>query len=359
MEKYIIGIMSGSSLDGIDLAYCCINEINGDFSFKILAADCIPYSNEWIKRLQNLPFASGKELWQSHTDLGRYFGEAVSGFIHEYKIRNIDFIASHGHTIFHSPSQKFTTQIGEGAAIASACNLPVVCDFRTSDVASGGTGAPIVPIADKLLFWQHDFCLNLGGIANISAKKSNEILAYDIVPCNQLLNAFAQELNMSFDDEGAIARSGKVENVVIESLLQIEYHKLLHPKSLDNSFSSKEVMPFFEKMTTENKLRTAVEYIAICIANDIFTLSKVLNINLENATLLTTGGGAFNTFLIEKITDKTAVKIIVPEKEIVQYKEALAMALMGFLRWEGKYNVLNSVTGANKNTVNGAIYLSS
>ncbi|OJV30875.1 MAG: anhydro-N-acetylmuramic acid kinase [Bacteroidetes bacterium 37-13] len=358
MEKYIIGIMSGSSLDGIDLAYCHIKETNGNYSFEILTADCVPYSEAWVNRLRNLPLASGKELWQSHADLGRHFGEVVKAFIGKEEIGNVDFVASHGHTIFHFPEQKFTTQIGEGAAMAAACNLPVVCDFRTTDVASGGTGAPIVPIADKLLFCQYDFCLNLGGIANVSAKNSREILAYDIAPCNQLLNAFAQELNVDFDDKGAIAKSGKVEGKVLKAIMELEFHNKLFPKSLDNSFSTKSVLPIFEQMATKDKLSTAVEYIANCVSKEIETVGEALGLGLENATLLATGGGAFNTFLMERIAAKTAVKIVTPQREIVQYKEAVAMALMGFLRWEGKANVLSSVTGANKNTVNGAIYLS-
>lgn len=356
MKQHIIGIMSGSSLDGIDLAYCAIDEEAGIFSFEIIEAACMPYNKTRVEKLRSLPAADARKLWQTHVELGSILGSAVQQFIMEKKIVKVDFVASHGHTIFHFPNEKFTTQIGDGAALAAACNLPVVCDFRSADVANGGTGAPIVPIADLLLFNSYEFCLNLGGIANISAKNSNKIIAYDVAPCNQLLDVFAKEKGKEYDSQGAMARSGIVDKNVLGKLLALDYHKRTFPKSLDNSFSRLFALPLLKNLPTEDKLRTAAEYIAIAISNEIEIAANAMKIDVSQAKILATGGGAFNTFLIKRIAKHTPALIVLPSNHLVKYKEALAMALMGYLRWHKKANVLHSVTGASKNTINGAIY---
>lgn len=357
VEQFVIGLMSGSSLDGIDLAYCHIKEKSGQLACDILAADCIAYSEEWQSKLRLLPAVSARELWQAHAAIGKLLGETVVHFLQTHSIGKVDFVASHGHTVFHFPNEGFTTQIGDGAALATACKLPVVCDFRTTDVAHGGTGAPIVPIADLLLYKEYTFCLNLGGIANISAKSGSNIVAYDIAPCNQLLNFFAQQAGKEFDNEGYMARKGNISNVLLQQLQELEYHKMGAPKSLDNGFSKTQVLPLFTNMKVEDKLRTAVEYIANVLAMELQLAAEKVGANLHTAQVLATGGGAFNTFLMERIAALTPVKVIVPPTQVVKFKEAQAMALMGFLRWHGRANVLCAVTGANKNTINGAIYL--
>lgn len=355
VSQHIIGLMSGSSLDGIDVVYCRIQEVDQALSYEILAANCMPLPENWKVKLKSAGDFSAKNFWRTHVEFGKFLGEIVMQFKEENRIADIDFVASHGHTIFHFPEQKFTTQIGEGAALAAACHLPVVCDFRTADIAHGGTGAPIVPIADWYFFRNYQFCLNLGGIANISAKNNEQIIAYDVVPCNQLLDVFSLEKGKVFDNEGWIARSGNTNTELLENLLQNSFHQQSSPKSLDNSFS-KQLLPLFQQCSIENKLRTAVEYIAISIACEVQLAAKHLNINLHNSKMLVTGGGAFNKFLVERIAAHTPVEIVVPHATIIKFKEALAMALLGYLRWHHKENVFSSVTGARKNTINGSIF---
>jgi anhydro-N-acetylmuramic acid kinase len=356
MEKKIIATMSGSSLDGIDVVYCKILNDSGKYSFEILEAECVSIPDFWIKKLRSAPALSGQELWHVHVDFGRFLGETVFNFRAKHRIDKVDFVASHGHTIFHCPEKKFTTQIGEGAALSAACGLPVVCDFRTTDVAHGGTGAPIVPIADVLLFPDFDFCLNLGGIANVTVKHKHGVVAFDVAPCNQLLDTFAREKGIPFDDRGKMAQKGNVNNALLKQLLQQNYHRIKFPKSLDNSYS-KNLMAAFQKLSVEDKLRTAVEYIALAILNDWQQVIEKTGMNRNKGNLLITGGGAFNSFLVERIQSYLPVRVVIPNAVIVKFKEALAIALLGFLRWYHQPNVLASVTGASKNTINGAIYV--
>ena len=357
---HAIGVMSGSSLDGLDIALCKLEILNGNWRHEIITAECLPFSPEWKHQLLYTIFVSGKDLSELHSAFGKYIGECVHCFITQNNIQqNIDCIASHGHTIFHFPEEGYTTQIGDGAAIAAASGITTVCDLRALDVAHGGTGAPIVPIADKLLFTDYEFCLNLGGIANISAKKGDKILAFDVCPCNQLLDYFAQELNKDYDENGALAASGNTDEVKLQQLLANSFHQLSFPKSLDNSFSRINAQPILESIegSIEDKLRTAVEYIAIQLANDFNVVAEALKINLKDSKVLVTGGGAFNGFLIERLKASTNVQVVIPDDDTIKFKEALAMALIGVLRLRGEVNVFSSVTNAKKDTVNGAVYL--
>jgi len=357
---HAIGVMSGSSLDGLDIALCKLEIQNGNWHHEIIAAECLPFSAEWKNKLRDAVSLSGKDLWQMHASFGKYIGESVHRFVtHNNFQQNIDCITSHGHTVFHFPEDGFTTQIGDGAAIAAASGITTVCDLRAADVAHGGTGAPIVPIADKLLFSDYDFCLNLGGIANISAKKVDKILAFDVCPCNQLLNYFAQQLNKDFDENGALAASGNTDEEKLKQLLANSFHQLSFPKSLDNSFSKINALPILESIegSTQDKLRTAVEYVAIQLAKEFETVASQLSIDLNDSKVLVTGGGAFNQFMIDRLKASTNIQVVIPDDATVKYKEALAMALIGVLRLRGEVNVFSSVTSAKKDTVNGAIYL--
>ncbi len=357
---HAIGVMSGSSLDGLDITLCKLETQNGIWKHEIIAAECLSLTSEWKNDLRDATKLSGKELWQLHTAFGKYIGESVHHFISQNNIQqNIDCIASHGHTVFHFPEDGFTTQIGDGAAIAAASGITTVCDLRAVDVAYSGTGAPIVPVADKLLFKDYNFCLNLGGIANISAKKGDKILAFDVCPCNQLLDYFALQLNKDFDENGALASIGNTDEEKLQQLLANVFHQLSFPKSLDNSFSKINALPILESIegSVQDKLRTAVEYIAIQLAKDFETVAAQLNITLNDSKVLVTGGGAFNQFLIERLIALTNVQVIIPDDATVKFKEALAMALIGVLRLRGEVNVFSSVTNAKKDTVNGAVYL--
>jgi anhydro-N-acetylmuramic acid kinase len=380
MNHYrVIGLMSGSSLDGLDITYCEFTYENNQWNFKILQTEVVGFSAEGILRIKSLPTSSAKEIAQAHASLGNYFGKCVYEFIQKNSLQNkVDFIASHGHTIFHFPEKGFTTQIGNGAAIAAQTNLPVVCDFRSADMANGGQGTPIVPIGDKLLFANYKLCLNIGGIANISCKttstnlssrvgrdetegeEQNSIVAFDICAANQVLNFLANTFDKEYDAAGEIAASGELNAELLAKLNAIKFCSQPFPKSLDNSFSREIILPLLEEfqISVEDKMRTYVEHIAIQIANHIQRIVKKEKINLTfQDKILVTGGGAFNTFLVQRIKAQTKLTIETPNEELVKFKESLVIAFMGVLRKRNEVNVLKSVTGAKKDTCGGAVYL--
>ncbi len=380
MDSYrVIGLMSGSSLDGLDIAYCEFRTENNKWSFKILKTSVVEYPDEWAQVIKGLPVSNAKTLWETHSGLGNYFGEQINEFIKKNSLKDkVEFVASHGHTIFHFPDKKFTTQIGDGAAIAARTNLPVICDFRSTDIADGGQGTPIVPIGDKLLFPHFRFCLNIGGIANISCKTNspnlskarlndkvgqgegqNQIVAFDVCTANQILNMLANRNGKEYDAGGEIAATGNLNTVLLEKLNALEYYSLPYPKSLDNSFSREMILPVLEELplSIEDKMRTYVEHIAFQVANHIAMISRKEKIEFNpKEKILATGGGAFNKFLIERIHAKTKIDVEVPGDETVKFKEALVIAFMGVLRMRNEVNVLKSVTGASKDSIGGAVY---
>jgi len=354
MQEYkVIGIMSGTSLDGVDLAYCYFSKDDSGWKFEIRNAETISYSKEWKEKLSTLHTKNAATLAKSHSEYGRFLGELVKKFSNENKL-SVDFVSSHGHTIFHQPQNKFTFQLGDGAAFSVACGFPVVCDFRSKDVAAGGQGAPLVPIGDRLLFSDYEFCLNLGGIANISFEKNNERIAFDISPCNIILNDLALKLGKEFDDEGKTASKGNVNESLLMQLNELNYYKKSFPKSLGREDIDRDFFPIIKASTisVEDKLRTFCEHIAIQIAHS--TNHQLLTSNLQ---LLISGGGTFNTFLVSRIKELCKTQVVIPEKKIINYKEALIFAFLAVLRMRGEVNCLKSVTGALVDTVGGAMYL--
>ncbi|MES2622768.1 MAG: anhydro-N-acetylmuramic acid kinase [Bacteroidota bacterium] len=361
MESYrVIGLMSGSSLDGLDIAYCEFRTENNKWSFKILKTSVVEYPDEWMQEIKGLPVSNAKTLWETHAGLGSFFGQQVNEFIKKNSLKDkVDLVASHGHTIFHFPEKKFTTQIGDGAAISARTNLPVACDFRSADIADGGQGTPIVPIGDKLLFPHFRFCLNIGGIANISCKTEHSIVAFDICCANQILNMLANRTGKDYDAGGEIAASGSLNQELLEKLNALEYYKLSYPKSLDNSFSREMILPLLEELpiSIEDKMRTYAEHIAFQVGNHVTMISKKEKIEFgAKEKILATGGGAFNKFLMERIHAQTKMNVEVPGDETVKFKEALVIAFMGVLRMRNEVNVLKSVTGASKDSIGGAVY---
>ena len=354
-----IGLMSGSSLDGLDIVFTALHENRGEWNFEILAADCYPYSEEWQQRLKNATELSARDYQLLHADYGHYIGREVNRFIEAHSLHyQVGLIASHGHTTFHLPGQKMTAQLGDGAAIAATTRLPVVSDLRALDVAFGGQGAPIVPIGEKLLLNEYALLLNLGGIANISFKQSDRYVAFDICAANRVLNMLVGQLGKAYDDGGQMAAAGTLHEGLLQQLNDLEYYRLPYPKSLANSFGTDEVYPIIERagLPVEDALRTYVEHIAIQIA------SSIAKETFEEGThkLLVTGGGAFNTFLIQRMQDLLSpygIEVVVPDEKLVQYKEALVMALIGVLRWRQEYNVLSSVTGAERDSIGGAVWI--
>ena len=351
---YAIGLMSGSSLDGLDICYVRFQNYDFRFEYEIIQADCIEYTNEFRERLRNAPNLSAFEFSKLHTELGKYFGQLTNDFNKKNKIEKLDFICSQGQTIFHQPNLGFTTQIGCGAQIAAQTNYKVVCDLRTSDVANAGQGAPIVPIAERYLFSAYKVFLNIGGIANIAFHEDGKIIAYDVCAANTLLNFFAKQKGLEYDKDGNLARSGNIIPALLDELNNIAFCKQAAPKSLGTEHIVSDWLPLFEKHenTIENKLATAVEHIAMQVAKAI--KSEIRNLNSE---MLITGGGALNSFLVKRIQHHSTIKITVPDVLTIQYKEALAMAFIGLLRILEIPNCLSSVTGAKKDVIGGAVYL--
>jgi anhydro-N-acetylmuramic acid kinase len=350
MRNYkVIGLMSGTSLDGVDIAFCEFT-FNEKWTFKLPASETIPYASEWKKNLGECHTYSAEKISEIDSTYGEYLGKLVKDFCDKNKL-SPEFISSHGHTIFHQPQNKFTKQIGSGAALSVNAKLPVVCDFRTSDVALGGQGAPLVPIGDRYLFPDADYCLNLGGIANISFELNNDRLAYDICACNLVLNFYASKAGVVFDEDGRLAAKGNINKLLLDELNALSFYSKSFPKSLGREDIEKNIFPLIEKhaLKTEDVLATFCKHIGEQI-------SKSLIIKKKNLKMLVTGGGAFNSFLIEQIKNHCSCEIIVPEKKIIEFKEAIIFAFLGVLRIRNEVNCLRSVTGAKEDNVGGAVF---
>ena len=370
MVYNVIGLMSGSSLDGLDIAFVELQETAGKWDYEIKATTCHRYNNDLRIKLRDAVNLNALEYQLLHTFYGHYIGEQVNDFIKQNDLdHRVDLIVSHGHTTFHVPEKLMTAQLGDGAAIAAETALPVVTDLRALDVAFGGQGAPIVPIGESLLFPDFDFFLNLGGIANISAHigedSAKKVIAFDVCPANRVLNMLAEKLKFSFDENGEIATSGKLHPQLLQKLNSLDYYKQSFPKSLANNFGTDIIYPIIESFSIEVKdaLHTYVEHITYQIKNAVVACRESdhdTDADMGEKKLLVTGGGAFNKFLIKKLSEELQsanVTIVVPEDNIIMYKEALIVALIGVLRWREEYNVLSSVTGAKRNSIGGALWL--
>jgi len=347
-KKYCLGIMSGTSLDGVDICYATF-DYNGTYNFKILKACIYKYDDTWKLTLQNAFNTDEKSLINLDIKYGNYLGSLINQFIDENDISNIDFIASHGHTIFHKPEEGYTLQIGNGQVIADVTQLKVICDFRTQDVRFGGQGAPLVPIGDELLFDDYDYCLNLGGFVNISFKEDNKRIAFDICPVNIVLNHYVNKLGFEFDDKGQIASAGKINKALFEQLNALEFYHQNPPKSLGLEWVLEFVNPLIDSYQIDIKdiLRTFTEHVA-------FQISSIIK---KDSSILVTGGGAFNDFLMQRIEFYLKQKITLPATQLIDFKEALIFAFLGLLRVENRVNCLKSVTGATKDHCSGAIFI--
>ena len=343
-----VGIMSGSSLDGLDIAFVEFQEQGGKWTWQILESSCMEYSSEWAERLKNACNLNAREYQLLHTAYGRYIGQETNRFIEqnhlEYKVA---VIGSHGHTSFHMPEQHMTAQLGDGAAIAAFTRLPVVSDLRSLDVALGGQGAPIVPIGEKLLLSEYQLFLNIGGIANISFNSPDQYIAYDICPANRVLNMLAAELGKEYDEDGALAASGKADMKLLDKLNALEYYSRPAPKSLANDFGTDQIYPMITQSTLniEDSIRTYTEHIVTQIKRSVLGFYGENN-QSPGQQLLVTGGGAFNKFLIQRLNDELAtlnIQVVVPDSGLVKFKEAMIMAFIAVLRWRQEFNVLSSV----------------
>lgn len=346
--KTVIGLMSGTSLDGVDLV-CCRFSYDGQWNYEVQSKACIPYPTDWKNKLItafNRPPALLSELDKEY---GAYLGRLVASFISDYKL-NPQLISSHGHTIFHKPEEAYTLQIGDGKRMAEITGITVVNDFRKMDVQKGGQGAPLVPIGDRLLFGDYGICLNIGGIANLSFEQNQKRVAYDICPANQVLNSLAQKVGSDYDENGRIARSGQVNQVLLQKLNALDFYQQAGPKSLGREWVQQVYLPVLNQAAPpiNDLMSTVCHHIAV-------QLAKATD-HLKPTTMLVTGGSAFNTFLMDCIRSQSKHTIVIPEAQLVNYKEAIVFAFLGYLRINGLTNCLSSVTGAYEDSSCGDIH---
>lgn len=349
LEYHVIGVMSGTSLDGIDLIYATFN-LERQWTYHILKSETVPYDDFWTQSLSSLVTYSKEELSAIDKDYTMYIVSTIKNFIQRNEIQKLDAVCSHGHTALHQPDKGITYQIGNRQELAKLIGHKVVCDFRVQDVKLGGQGAPLVPIGDKLLFPQYDFCLNLGGFANVSMDINNARIAYDICPVNIVLNHYVRNLGFNFDEGGNIARSGRVNSVLLEALNDLKFYSAGPPKSLGLEWVSACVLPIIDScdLPIKDILSTLVDHIA-------FQISKEIN-KQPSTKVLVTGGGAYNSFLIENLQKYTNNKIVIPDKNTIEFKEALIFGFLGVLRLRGEVNCLSSVTGASKDHSSGVVF---
>ncbi len=350
-ESYnVIGVMSGTSLDGIDLAHIQFTVHNGKWTFKIHESETISYPIIWLNKLKVAVDYSQEALKALNESYTVFLGNIIKNFISKYDIKNLDAVCSHGHTILHQPQSGFTLQIGNLPQLKTIIGEKVVCDFRVQDVQLGGQGAPLVPIGDRILFSEYDYCLNLGGFSNISFENEGKRIAFDISPVNTVLNFYSNTLGLDYDDKGKLARSGKINTELLHTLNELDYYKKSFPKSLGYEFVKEIVLPLIENcsINVADKMCTFTEHIAIQIGNAL---------PRKEGKLLITGGGAYNDFLVERIQFYLPkIKIIIPDTKILEFKEALIFGLLGVLKLRNEINVLSSVTGAERDHSSGIIF---
>lgn len=347
----VIGVMSGTSLDGVDLAHIHFTINTDKWTFAIIESETVSYSNHWVNNLKQAVDFSKLELKNLNQEYTNLLAKIIADFIEKNKISTLDAVCSHGHTILHQPHNKYTLQIGNLPEIAQLINQTVVCDFRVQDVELGGQGAPLVPIGDQILFADYDYCMNLGGFSNVSFVENNNRIAFDIAPVNTVLNYYANKLGLDYDDKGILSSQGNINESLFRTLNNLEFYTKKHPKSLGFEFVKEIILPIIESysINIKDKLHTFTEHIAYQTA---------LALPDKNGSLYITGGGAYNDFLIGRIQNYLPeMKIIIPESQILEYKEALIFGLLGVLKLRDEINVLCSVTGASKNHSSGKIYL--
>ena len=340
--------MSGTSLDGIDMTYVNFQK-NKFWEYKILFAKTFKYDDLWKKKLECSQDLNSNELKILNEQYTQFLAYKINKFIEENSIKEIDFIGSHGHTIFHKPSAGYTFQIGNIQNLANYVGKTIICDFRIGDIMLGGQGAPLVPIGDLLLFKNHDTCLNLGGFSNISIKKNNKIIAYDICAVNTVFNFLSKKIKLEFDNEGSNARKGKLIKDLYDKLENLKYYSLNPPKSLGIEWVKSKVFPLLEHFSSYSVYDLMHTYL-VHISKEI-----AKNLNQSNSVLIT-GGGAYNSFLIEQIRKHTKAELILPERLLIEYKEAIIFGFLGVLKFRKEINCLKSVTGSKKNHSSGKIF---
>jgi len=346
VKTLAIGTMSGTSLDGIDIALCSFSDSGKTWNYEIVEAQTIAYPDPWIEKLKGAHHLNAQEFLLLNNEYGRYTGELISKFLRGKDSPQL--IASHGHTIFHQPEKKLTFQLGNGASLAAATGITTISDFRNFDVALGGQGAPLVPIGDQLLFPEYDYCLNIGGFANISFELNGVRIAFDIAPANIILNNLAQQSGYPYDQDGRMGAKGTVDESLLKKLNTLDFYDQKWPKSLGREWIDHQITPLLSAsgLSIEDQASTIYEHIA----------HQISRVTGNTGRLLATGGGSKNKYLIDKLKHKTSCKIVLPDEKLIDFKEALIFAFLGVLAFHGRVNVLSSVTGSVQDHIGGIIY---
>ena len=343
-----LGLMSGTSVDGLDICCATFRKAEGKWSFHVEAAKGYPYPPEWQEALRSrVQQMSAREFVAFHSAYGQYLGQRVNEFLAEFDVKP-DLIASHGSTVFHEPGQRLMFQIGDGAAIAAETGIPTVSDFHRLDIMLGGQGAPLVPIGDDLLFGDYDYCLNIGGFSNISFREGEKRIAFDISPVNYVINHYCRPRGLEFDRDGLLAARGQVDPVLKERLDALDYYHRPWPKSLGREWVEGEVFPLLDAcgLSLEDLLRTYYEHCA----------GQLARVTRPGRTMLVTGGGAWNRFLVSRMEALSGCRLVIPDKGIVDFKEALIFAFLGVLYMAGEPSCLRSVTGASRDNIGGMLF---
>ncbi|MBP1652070.1 MAG: hypothetical protein H6Q26_2227 [Bacteroidetes bacterium] len=355
MVYNVIGVTSGSSLDGLDLVFVALTEVRGKWTYEIRAAERKAYTEDWKEKLSGAANLPARDYFLLHSEYGHYIGLAVKDFIATHGFdHHVHFITTHGHTVFHMPSQKMTAQLGDGAAITAVTGLPVISDLRAMDIALGGKGAPLLPVAEQLLFPNAAYRVNLGENATVSAQKEGELVAFDVCPCNYVLDSLAESLGRAYDENGQLAAGGVTDPKLLDALNGLAYYALPYPKTLTNKFGTGTVLPMMQghQLSTQGKLNTYTKHIATQIANAVKLIGGEEGVVGE---VLLTGGGAHNSFLVESIKE-LGLTVTQPDAQTLTFRTALMIALLGALRWRQETNAFASVTGADHDSVGGALW---
>ena len=343
----VIGIMSGTSCDGLDIAYCSYWMDNGKWQYELINKSFTPYDPVMSEKLLKSSKLSSYDLKKLDIELGELISTNILSLIKNHSIKPF-LISSHGHTVLHNPAEKITLQIGNPLIISNKTKIKVITNFRELDVLTGGQGAPLVPYGDKHLFSENDYCINIGGIVNISNLKSKIITAYDVCPANIILNKYSRAMGLEYDKNGSIASKAKKINSLFNKLNNLGYYNIDGPKSLDIDLIEKEFFPLLKGYAHEDILCTTIHHIA-------YQINKSLG--SKNNNVLLTGGGVFNTFLLKKIKsyNKLNNNFIVPNSDIVSFKEAIIFGYLGLLRYLNYENISKTVTGSKNSSSSGTI----
>jgi anhydro-N-acetylmuramic acid kinase len=341
--------MSGTSLDGLDLILCRFSRSKNRWKYRIHKTVTYKYTPAWKKRLNEACALDAGDFLLLHNEYGKFIGNAVKRFLKASGVK-VELVASHGHTIFHQPQNELTFQLGSGAVIASQCKITTVSDFRSMDIAFGGQGAPLVPVGDELLFSKYRFCLNLGGFANISNRQNGLRIACDLCPVNIVINELAQRMGHEYDPDGVIGSRGKVNDKLLNELNGLDFYSRPAPKSLGREWLEEQFIPVLAtyKIPVEDLIRSVYEHIAIQIG-------AYIN-KYDTGEILVTGGGILNKFLKELLQQKIKSTLIIPDLQLIKFKEALIFCFLGLLRYRNEINCLASVTGARCDTSSGIVH---